>query len=164
MWTANVVGRGHKTHPTNSRHGQFTYRLNGALQVHVYAHRFAWGIAHGPIPDGLNVLHHCDVPPCVNSAHHFLGTQSDNLKDAAQKNRFTVPRTRTLSLLERMSIYQTPNYRGVCVDLARQYGVTKSAITIIRHGRFIGSGVWAGTKLAGDGVAVETTITVRRTA
>ena len=52
-----------------------------------YAHRWAYRRFVGPIPRGLFVLHHCDTPLCVNYAHLFLGTQDDNLKDAAAKGR-----------------------------------------------------------------------------
>lgn len=146
LWTANVVGRGSKNRPTNSKHGQFTYRLEGQPQVHVYAHRYAWELVHGPIPNGLMALHRCDVPPCVYEPHLFLGTQDDNMKDAAAKGRLTVPRTRTLSLNDRLTIYYAPRFRGADVALAHAYGVSKVCISFIRRGRFIGSGVWAGTK------------------
>ena len=142
LWTANIVGHGNKNHPANSRHGQFTFRVSGgSRQYHVYAHRFAWGIAHGSIPIGLNVLHHCDVPPCVNDTHHFLGTQADNMKDAARKHRFTVPRTLKLSLLERLEIMRAPSDRQTGGALARRFGVSKACIHFIRKGRFVGSGV-----------------------
>lgn len=53
----------------------------------VRAHRVSWELHNGPIPDGLNVLHRCDVRACVRPSHLFLGTQRDNLIDAREKGR-----------------------------------------------------------------------------
>ena len=59
------------------------------------AHRVVWILANGPIPNGLNVLHHCDNPPCCQTeptegypeGHLFVGTRADNNADRDSKGR-----------------------------------------------------------------------------
>jgi hypothetical protein len=51
------------------------------------AHRISWEIHNGPIPNGLLVLHHCDVTLCVRPDHLFLGTTKDNAQDRQRKGR-----------------------------------------------------------------------------
>ena len=55
-------------------------------------HRLAWEVEHGPIPDGLNVLHKCDNPPCMNTDHLYLGTQSENTRDRHARSPETTAR------------------------------------------------------------------------
>lgn len=62
--------------------------------VSVGAHCFSWEIHNGPIPDELCVLHRCDIRPCVNPSHLFLGTKGDNIRDASAKGRHAM-QTRT---------------------------------------------------------------------
>ena len=51
------------------------------------AHRMAFEAENGPIPDGMHVLHLCDVPCCVNPAHLFLGDHAENMRDKEAKRR-----------------------------------------------------------------------------
>jgi hypothetical protein len=51
------------------------------------AHRVAWKLAFGPIPEGMLVLHSCDNPPCCNPRHLFLGDDLVNAQDREAKGR-----------------------------------------------------------------------------
>jgi hypothetical protein len=51
------------------------------------AHRVAWEVFAGPIPDSLWVLHRCDNPPCTRISHLYLGDQSNNMQDMWDRGR-----------------------------------------------------------------------------
>lgn len=52
------------------------------------AHRMAWILTNGEIPNGLFVCHRCDNPPCCNPHHLFLGTHKDNMVDRQNKGKY----------------------------------------------------------------------------
>jgi hypothetical protein len=80
---------------TRNNHGYGLFRPGGTSGK-VLAHRFMWQLLHGPIPQGLCILHRCDNPTCVNPRHLFIGTKKDNTQDAVKKCRAYMP----IALLE----------------------------------------------------------------
>lgn len=125
----------------NIRYGFFGFRGKNQL-----AHRIAWVIANGDIPEGMQVLHKCDNPGCCNPAHLFLGTPADNMQDKCNKGRQSHCGTKSPchgtksphaklteeTIREIRLRYQAGGIRHK--DLAAEYGVAKSLIArIIRR-------------------------------
>lgn len=90
------------------------------------AHRVAYEMAKGPIPDGMLIRHTCDTPSCVNPAHLVLGTDADNVRDMVARDRCTAARLLVAQVREIRSKYADGNI--TVKELASQYFVGESAI------------------------------------
>lgn len=102
------------------------------------AHRIAWSIAHGEVPECLCVLHTCDNPSCVNPEHLYLGTNADNMKDKADRERIVGERNPNAKLTERQVLDVLKMFHeDKCTigAIAREYAVGHSTIGNIVKGR-----------------------------
>jgi len=114
----------------------------GAIQCG--AHRAAWLLYRGEIPDKMQVCHRCDNRACVNPDHLFLGTAHDNMRDAANKGRMkwkpnapprALPRGEAhhSAVLTEESVAAIRASDAPGVSLARQYGVSPNTIGRVRQ-------------------------------
>ena len=95
------------------------------------AHRAMWESVHGPIPTGFDICHRCDVRPCINPEHLFLGTRLENMRDAAAKGRVQRGESRYNSKLSESSVLQIRACslrRGDLTKLASEFNVNQQTV------------------------------------
>ena len=115
----------------SSGYGKF--RAQGRKEVMV--HRFAYSVFTGPIPDGDQVLHRCDVKTCCNPAHLFTGTQADNIADMYHKGRGIDQGKHPLSKLTPVAALDIFHSTDSQQRLANQYHVSRALVRAIRSGK-----------------------------
>jgi hypothetical protein len=121
VWTGKTVAK--------RRYG--IIRNNKCFQ---YAHRVAYELLVGPIPEDLCVLHRCDNQVCVNPFHLFLGTQFDNMVDCRVKGRNTRKLTPS-QVREIRKRYRKGKPGCTTRALGRHYRVTASTIWYVINGQ-----------------------------
>lgn len=100
----------------------------------VLAHRWFYEQFIGPIPEGLQICHGCDVRNCVNPAHLFVGTAHDNMQDASRKGR--LQRRHHFTILTKAQVQEIRNRLQTgepCKSIARNYPVGMWAIHSIKQ-------------------------------
>jgi len=122
---------------TGSRHYRGYGRFGRYRELHeTFAHRFAWADKFGDIPEGIEVRHKCDNPPCCNPDHLELGTHQENMNDMVERKRLPVRRgeqgarviLKEHQVLEIRSRAHAREHRGV---IAADYGVSTSTVGAI---------------------------------
>lgn len=101
------------------------------------AHRVAYELAIGPVPEGHEVLHRCDNPPCCKPADLFTGTIGDNMQDKAQKGRAPRGESHPNAELTEEDVREMRRLReeGWSLNqLADRYGRDKANISLIVRG------------------------------
>ena len=129
LWTASLAGKGY---------GQL--KIPGERKQ-VYAHRLAWLIHRGPIPDGKEVCHDCDTPRCVNPDHLFVGTRRDNQQDMKAKGRHLYGERNAMAKLTNKKVREIRRLNGARLSqrqIAKIFGVSPMTI-----GRVIRGERWA---------------------
>lgn len=77
------------------------------------------------------VCHHCDIPPCINPEHLFEGTQADNTKDMAIKERSG------MLILTGKQVQEIRKLKGIFTqkELAEKFHVTRVYIDKIQNNK-----------------------------
>jgi hypothetical protein len=115
-------------------YGSFYWPFDGRYSLK--AHRAAWIIYVGPLQDEIQVLHHCDNPPCVNVDHLFCGTNADNVADRCAKGRSAClkgsenPRAK-LTEDDASLIFADPRPYA---EIAADFGISRGPVGAIKRG------------------------------
>lgn len=102
------------------------------------AHRVVFEATEGPLLDGEQALHRCDVRCCVNPAHLFRGDHRANMDDMKAKGRARAGRTGAAHHSARLTPEALTEIRATTGNgpaLARKFGVSPQAIYKARKGR-----------------------------
>lgn len=120
---------GHK-----DKDGYGIIRYDGPLYK---AHRLVWMGYFGSIPLGMNILHACDNPSCINHRHLFVGTQQDNVNDMIAKGRdkFNNYANSRLNEIQIAEIKDLLSEGWTQQRIADKFKVNQSAISDIKTGR-----------------------------
>lgn len=121
----------------NGRDERASFYFDGKV---IYGHRASYLMFRGPIRDGEQVLHSCDLPSCVNPDHLWLGSIFDNMQDMEKKGRGVYPRLRGAQCSwKKLSDEQVAEIKtGVLsnIEYAEKFGIHKVYVSGIKSGKY----------------------------
>ena len=101
----------------------------------VYAHHFALRAERGVVvPPGAVVRHKCDNKLCVNPDHLVIGTQRENMKDAAQRRRMSHGENHCHARLTEAAVADIRRRDVPQKEYAKRYGISDSHVSRIQNG------------------------------
>ena len=101
----------------------------------VAVHRLSWELANSKaVPNGLRVLHACDVKRCINPDHLSVGTSAQNSREMVDRGRYRGPRTLTRS--DRDAILNELKSGRSQRQIAVEYGVSQATISGVKRGKY----------------------------
>jgi hypothetical protein len=123
LWQAGTDGKGY---------GVIGYRYRVLL-----AHRVAYSIHHGSVPQAL-VLHECDVQRCCNPDHLHLGDHDRNMAEASERSRLP-RRLGAANHMAKLTQEQADELRSLYgtlnkSQLSRRFGVSCPVVRKILRG------------------------------
>lgn len=118
----------------NGKYGRFTEDY-----VPQEAHRLAYAIEYGEVPEGMWVLHSCDNPPCCNPAHLRLGGNTENVADRVARGRGLVGQDHPMARLTEQDVLKIRAAVAAGEDaraVATKYGLQgRSSVYLVLSGR-----------------------------
>ena len=146
----NAFGKNRKSKPMENRYTRFWSKVevksddecwrwcgatiqNGYGQIGrggiiKYAHRVSYELSKGPIPEGMHVCHSCDNKWCVNPAHLWIGTASDNARDATIKG--LIPKR-----LDSKTVHELRTGQANPIEVAKRIGMSSAGVYQARRGK-----------------------------
>lgn len=130
IWTGT---KGSCTKQSPLQYGGFGITDYGK-SVSYRAHRFAWLLVNGPIPEGKILMHTCDVPLCVNPSHLRIAEPRHNSRDMVRKGRSkTGSRHWNSKLTEDDVVYIRTSGKTV-TELSREFDIHTAGVSRIMRG------------------------------
>lgn len=130
-----------QAHKNRFGYGRFDLRGKDGKWFKRVAHRVAYELFFGDVPDGFELMHKCDNPSCVNPNHLLVGTHSQNMQDCAKKGRNVIfcgenNHNSKLSLgdvMEIRKLWSSGEYSKR--ELGEKFGVSPTQISNVVLGR-----------------------------